>query len=149
LILGGGPDFIEGGSGNDVLKGGDILGGPGSDIFYFRGVIPYYNGGYYLGGRTVIYDFQAGEQVSLAGVQIIAPGGTYEVYDPNTVSLARGDIALRRSGNDLILAAPEHPGSHGQNDIGTDYAAMTLVGFFARGLTEVKIDGQVTDVSGL
>jgi Ca2+-binding RTX toxin-like protein len=148
LVLVGGPDTVFGGAGNDMISGGTISGGLGADTFQFRGA---YSPGYYYVAReaqTIVHDFQANDQVDLAGFWISGwKDATYygrdaAIYTP----VESADMILTRSGNDLVLSTPEHPDYYGEY---VDASRMTLKDFFSSGLDTLVIEGVRTDVSDL
>jgi Ca2+-binding RTX toxin-like protein len=148
LILGGGPDTVYGGAGNDALQGGQVWGGAGTDTFRFRGAHPdrYGPDSGYVWSNTIVRDFQANENILTTG-QRLSSGDSYGIdgiYDVTLVPITREDISFSRSGNNLVLSTPSHPDSSG----GMASSSMTLVGFFSNGFTYVTIDGQTVDVPG-
>ena len=148
LILGGGPDTVYGGSGNDTLQGGQVWGGSGTDTFRFRGAHSdvYGADSGYVPSSTIVRDLQANESILTTG-QRLSTGDSYGsdgIYNATLVPITRQDIAFTRSGNNLLLSTPGHPDSSG----GMASSSMTLVGFFSNGFTYVTIDGHTVNVTG-
>jgi Ca2+-binding RTX toxin-like protein len=132
IHAGGGWDFVDGGAGNDYLfgeDGGDILrGGKGTDFLYGgQGDDSYvFNRG--DGVDTVYDDYRYMELDSAGGLgapssgggashQVLANGGTDSLlFGPG---IARSDIAVQRTGNDLIVGVkdPAHPGAQPTDQI--------------------------------
>jgi hypothetical protein len=146
LVLGGGPDESYGGIGNDILRGGELWGGTGTDTFEFRGVYGYY--GRIGPALSVVHDFGAGENISVRAAYQIGVGEQYGSYDhPWTeVPLSPDDLVFARSGNDLeITGSPRQDADTGVMSA----SGMLLAGFFAAGHTSVKIDAVSVDLSDL
>lgn len=144
LILGGGPDSVYGGFGNDAIRGGDVWGGAGADTFYFHGVHrDAYNSGYDE-GFSGVHDFQAGEGISLNGAKMIT--GYDASGDAILAPVALGDLTFSRGGGTLFVSTPEHRGSEGYDGY---RSVMTIFEFFDKGLTSIKVDGTLVDLSDL
>lgn len=146
LVLGGGPDSVRGGFGNDAIRGGDVWGDAGNDTFYFHGAHHGFHGSddRFEDGFSVVHDFQAGESISLNGAQMIT--GYDASYQAILAPVTLDDLAFSRGGGTLFVSTPEHPdwsGEYGSRSI------MTVSDFFERGLTSIKVDGVVVDLSDL
>ena len=100
LIVGGGPDFVHGDAGNDTLEGSRVWGGSGTDTFLFRGIEHSDEYGVYFGGSSKVFDFQRGEDISLADAHKIVgytPGTAVPATAPTRWNQCRHPISPSRA----------------------------------------------------
>lgn len=146
LVLGGGPDSVHGGLGNDAIRGGDVWGDAGNDTFHFHGA---HHGFYgsddrFEDGFSTVHDFQAGESISLKGAQMIT--GYDASYQAILAPVTLDDLTFSRGGGTLFVSTVEHPDGSGEY---SSRSVMTVRDFFERGLSSIKVDGVVVDLSDL